>query len=69
MALFAVLGFSAGLPFYLFATVLFLRLARHGVDLTIIGFFGWVSLLPTFKLPGRRCWTVSPPPASPASGG
>ncbi|WP_407668191.1 MFS transporter [Novosphingobium rosa] len=49
MALFAVLGFSAGLPFYLFATVLFLRLARHGVDLTIIGFFGWVSLLPTFK--------------------
>lgn len=49
MALFAVLGFSAGLPFYLFSTVLFLRLARHGVDLTIIGFFGWVSLLPTFK--------------------
>lgn len=49
MVLFAVLGFSAGLPFYLFATVLFLRLARHGVDLTIIGFFGWVSLLPTFK--------------------
>lgn len=49
MTLFVVLGFSAGLPFYLFSTVLFLRLAKVGVDITIIGFFGWVALLPTFK--------------------
>lgn len=49
MTLFVMLGFSAGLPFYLFSTVLFLRLARVGVDIAVIGFFGWVSLLPTFK--------------------
>ena len=49
LALFGVLGFSAGLPFYMFSTVLALRLAEHGVTLAVIGFFAWVQLLPTFK--------------------
>ncbi|MET1112874.1 MAG: permease [Allosphingosinicella sp.] len=49
MALYVLLGFSAGLPFYMFSTVLSVRLAEHGVALTIIGFFAWVQLLPTFK--------------------
>lgn len=49
MTLFALLGFCAGLPFYLFSTILSLRLARGGTDLTVIGFFAWVTLLPTFK--------------------
>ena len=49
LALYLLLGFSAGLPFYMFSTVLSARLAKHGVDLVLIGFFGWVSLLPTFK--------------------
>lgn len=49
MALYVLLGFSAGLPFYMFSTVLGVRLADHGVVLTIIGFFAWVQLLPTFK--------------------
>ena len=48
-ALYLLLGFSAGLPFYMFNAVLTLRLARHGVDIAIIGFFAWVALLPTFK--------------------
>ena len=49
MALFGLLGFSAGLPFYMFSTVLTLRLQAHGVALAVIGFFAWVQLLPTFK--------------------
>lgn len=49
LLLYLLLGFSAGLPFYMFSTVLSARLAKHGVDLVLIGFFGWVSLLPTFK--------------------
>ena len=49
MALYLLLGFSAGLPFYMFSTVLALRLAEHGVALAVIGFFAWVQLLPTFK--------------------
>lgn len=49
LALFGLLGFSAGLPFYMFSTVLTLRLAEHGVALAVIGFFAWVQLLPTFK--------------------
>ena len=49
MALYLLLGFSAGLPFYMFNAVLTLRLARHGVDIVVIGFFAWVALLPTFK--------------------
>lgn len=48
-ALYLLLGFSAGLPFYMFSAVLTLRLARHGVDVAVIGFFAWVALLPTFK--------------------
>ncbi|MCJ8156863.1 AmpG family muropeptide MFS transporter [Sphingomonas sp. LaA6.9] len=48
-ALYILLGFSAGLPFYMFSTVLMLRLQAHGVGLVIIGFFAWVQLLPTFK--------------------
>ncbi|WP_332805295.1 permease [Sphingomonas sp. RT2P30] len=44
-----LLGFSAGLPFYMFNAVLLLRLARHGVDIVTVGFFAWVALLPTFK--------------------
>ena len=47
--LYLLLGFSAGLPFYMFNAVLTLRLARHGVDIVIIGFFAWIALLPTFK--------------------
>lgn len=49
LALFALLGMCAGLPFYLFSTILSLRLAQNGAGLTLIGFFAWVSLLPTFK--------------------
>jgi len=49
MALYVLLGFSAGLPFYMFSTVLSARLAKHGVDIVLIGFFGWVALLPTLK--------------------
>ena len=49
MALYLLLGFSAGLPFYMFSTVLALRLTAHGVGLVLIGFFAWVTLLPTFK--------------------
>lgn len=49
MALYVLLGFSAGLPFYMFSTVLSVRLTEHGVALAVIGFFGWVQLLPTFK--------------------
>jgi len=49
MALYGLLGFAAGLPFYMFSTVLVLRLQAHGVGLAMIGFFAWVQLLPTFK--------------------
>mgnify|MGYP004499922825 CR=1 FL=1 len=49
MALYVMLGFSAGLPFYMFSTILALRLQAHGVALAVIGFFAWVQLLPTFK--------------------
>lgn len=49
LALFALLGVCAGLPFYLFSTILSLRLAQNGVGIAVIGFFAWVSLLPTFK--------------------
>ena len=48
-SLYLLLGFSAGLPFYMFNAVLLLRLSRHDVDIAIIGFFAWVALLPTFK--------------------
>ena len=47
--LYLLLGFSAGLPFYMFSTVLMLRLQAHEIGLVIIGFFAWVQLLPTFK--------------------
>jgi MFS transporter, PAT family, beta-lactamase induction signal transducer AmpG len=49
LALYLLLGFSAGLPFYMFNAVLLLRLARHNVDIVTVGFFAWVALLPTFK--------------------
>lgn len=49
LLLYLLLGFSAGLPFYMFNAVLTLRLSRHGVDIALIGFFAWVALLPTFK--------------------
>jgi PAT family beta-lactamase induction signal transducer AmpG len=48
-ALYIMLGFSAGLPFYMFSTVLSLRLQAHEIGLVVIGFFAWVQLLPTFK--------------------
>lgn len=48
-ALYVMLGFSAGLPFYMFSTILSLRLQAHEVGLVVIGFFAWVQLLPTFK--------------------
>jgi len=49
LALYLLLGSSAGLPFYMFNAVLLLRLARHDVDIVLIGFFAWVALLPVFK--------------------
>jgi PAT family beta-lactamase induction signal transducer AmpG len=49
IALFGLLGFSSGLPYLMFSTVLALRLQAHGVGLVIIGFFAWVALLPTMK--------------------
>ena len=48
-ALYLLLGFAAGLPFYMFSTVLTLRLQAHEIGLVVIGFFAWVQLLPTFK--------------------
>src|SRR5688500_6877625 len=48
-ALYLLLGFSAGLPFYMFSTVLTLRLQAHEIGLVILGFFALVQLLPTFK--------------------
>ncbi len=48
-ALYIMLGFSAGLPLYMFSTVLSLRLQAHEVGLVVIGFFAWVQLVPTFK--------------------
>ena len=48
-ALYVMLGFSAGLPFYMFSTILSLRLQAHEIGLVVIGFFAWVQLLPTFK--------------------
>src|SRR4051812_34753096 len=33
----------------MFSTVLALRLTQHGVGIVMIGFFAWVTLLPTFK--------------------
>ena len=48
-ALYLMLGFSAGLPFYMFSTVLALRLQAYEIGLVVIGFFAWVQLLPTFK--------------------
>ena len=47
--LYLLLGFAAGLPFYMFNAVLTLRLSKHGVDIVVIGFFAWIALLPTFK--------------------
>jgi PAT family beta-lactamase induction signal transducer AmpG len=49
LALYLLLGFAAGLPFYMFNAVLLLRLARHGIDIVTVGYFAWVALLPTFK--------------------
>lgn len=49
VALFGLLGFSSGLPFLLFSSVLFLRLTNNGASLGVVAFFAWVSLLPTFK--------------------
>jgi MFS transporter, PAT family, beta-lactamase induction signal transducer AmpG len=49
MMLYGLLGFAAGLPFYMFSTVLVLRLQAHGVAVTILGFIAWVQLLPTLK--------------------
>ncbi len=49
MLVYGLLGFAAGLPFYMFSTVLALRLQAHGVALTVLGFFAWVQLLPTLK--------------------
>lgn len=49
LLLYLLLGFSAGLPFYMFNAVLLLRLARHGVDIVTTGYFAWVALLPTLK--------------------
>ena len=49
MALYLMLGFSAGLPFYMFSTILTARLTDHGVAIAVIGFFAWVQLLPTVK--------------------
>jgi len=44
-----MLGVSAGLPFSMFSGVLQLRLMAHGAPLAVIGFFVWVTLLPTAK--------------------
>ena len=61
LGLYLLLGFAAGLPFYMFGAVLSLRLSRHGVDVAVIGFFAWVGLLPTFKFvwaPLLERWSV-----------
>src|SRR3569623_382269 len=48
--LYLLLGFAAGLPFYMFNAVLLYRLAKHNIDIGTVGFFAWVALLPTFKI-------------------
>ena len=50
-ALYVLLGFSAGLPFYMFSTVLSLRLQAHEVGLVVIGFFAWVQLAADLQVP------------------
>lgn len=47
--LYLMLGFSAGLPFYMFNATLLYRLQQHHIDIVTIGYFAWVALLPTFK--------------------
>ncbi|MEW4449801.1 permease [Qipengyuania sp. JC766] len=49
LPLYLLLGFAAGLPFFMFNAVLLLRMARHDIDIVTIGYFAWVALLPTFK--------------------
>ncbi len=49
LALFGLLGFSSGLPYFMFSTILALRLQAHGVGLVVIGFFAWIALVPTMK--------------------
>ncbi len=49
LALFLLLGFCAGLPFFMFNAILLLRLAQNGVGIVTVGYFAWVALLPTFK--------------------
>lgn len=49
LALFGLLGFSSGLPYFMFTTILALRLQAHGVGLVVIGFFAWIALVPTVK--------------------
>ncbi|WCT72005.1 permease [Sphingomonas naphthae] len=49
LALYLLLGVSAGLPLFMFSSILSLRLSEHKVGLVVIGFFAWVALLPTFK--------------------
>lgn len=49
LALYLMLGFCAGLPFYMFNATLLYRLQQHNIDIQIVGYFAWVALLQTFK--------------------
>ncbi|HYC01640.1 MAG TPA: hypothetical protein VED40_00010 [Azospirillaceae bacterium] len=44
-----MLGFSSGLPYLLSFATLSLRLAQAGVDIVLIGFLAWVTLLNNLK--------------------
>ena len=44
-----LLGFSSGLPFLLIGGTLKLWLAEAKVDITTIGYFGWVSIAYSLK--------------------
>ena len=50
MALYVLLGFSAGLPFLLVFSTLNARLADVGVETATIGFFSWLGITYSIKV-------------------
>src|SRR3569623_2013935 len=65
--LYLLLGFAAGLPFYMFNAVLLYRLAKHNIDIGTVGFFAWVALLPTLKF-AADAWRIEIAPTQEEQG-
>ena len=59
--LYLLLGFSAGLPFYMFSTVLSLRLQAHQVGLVIIGLVARGYGIPSAWLCSAAFFAVTAP--------